>query len=425
LRFAGKKGLFSSECICVKTRLYKESKIGSVVMKRVICCFLSAAAFAAYAAEPILKTRTVIETYEHDQPAEQPAEQAPATRKVAIFVANRADADLNDQMSGFEDMIIAQVTELGFEVISREIVVSATGDLLKRSGKNALDTVLDDQTSSLRLAQTLGADYLMFASFIGLDEETRTVNAYGVNYQNNIYTLRGSYRILDGNTGGSLAAGMLEPTRTIQQTKNSQTSTSGLVRELLVKASKEMAGSLKQKTAQIREVSVAKGQVQFQVAVSLDEVSFPQATIDENGHVTVTAQKGSVEALGVSVEIDGIVIGTTGSGDAPVTLSAAPGLHRIRLSRNDLIPYERMVNLQEGMNLNMVMQLSPAGLQRWRENSQTFNALLRNTKLNDAEVERIRGEAQMLRQSGYKVDIKVDTDENVTIQKNQSMMSQE
>lgn len=348
-------------------------------------------------------------------------------KKVAIFVANRAGAEVNEQMPGFEDMITAQVTDLGFEVISREVVVGAVGDLLKRDKKNDLDAVLDDQTSALRLAQNLGADYLLFASFIGLDEEKRSVNAYGVNYDNYIYTLRGTYRILDGNTGGSLTAGMVEPSRTIQQTKHSQTEASGLIRELLAKASREMAFGLGEKNAQgsIRAVEVDKAQVEFQIVISLNDINFPQAAIGQDGSVKIVANQGTVEPLAVAVELDGFAIGTTGSGATLTVLKASPGLHRIRLVRDDLIPFERMINIYDGMTLNIAMQLNDEGLARWRENTAVFNELLQKTKLNDAEVERIRGEAQMLRQSGYKVDIKVDTEEAITIKKNQSLMNQD
>ena len=390
-------------------------------MKPVVLFFLSIAVVAGYASEPTLKSRTVIETYEQDEP--EPEAEVPASRKVAIFVANRGEKDLNDQMPVFEDMITAQVADLGFEVISREVVLSATGDLLKTDGKNSLDALLDDQTSSLRLAQNLGADYLLFASFIGLDSETRSVNAYGVQYENQVYTLRGTYRVLDGNTGGALTAGMVEPSRTVQQTQHSQTTTSGLVRELLAKASREVSAELKVKTGQIREVNVAKEQVEFQVAVSLNNISFPQAVIDEAGTVTIENKQGSVEPLAVTVELDGFAIGTTGKGSS--ALQAAPGLHRIRLVRDDLVPYERMINIHDGMQLNVAMQLNEAGLARWEDKIQVFNELLLKTKLNDADVERIRGEAQMLRQSGYKVDIKIDSDEGLVIKKNQSLMNQD
>ena len=358
----------------------------------------------------------------------------PTAKKVAIFTANRAEAELNDQLPIFEDMMIAQVTDLGFEVISREVALGAAGDLLKKSEVNELDALLSDQTSSLRLSQNLGADYLLFATLMGLDVEQRAVNAYGVTYDNNIYTLRTSYRVLDGNTGASLTAGMVEPTRTIQQTKHSQTSTTGLVRELLAKASREMASNLGQKSAQgaIREVNVADSQVDFQIAITLNDVQFPEVVLDADGRAHLSSSSVNVQPLAVAVDLDGFTIGSTGTGAAAV-LSASPGLHRIRLAREDLVTVERMVNIHEGMQLTMTMQLTDKARAKWQQDTLFLDTLKRRAELTDAEVERVRGLAQQLRQSGYRVDIrsdaksdiKVDTDEGIKIKQNQSLFNQD
>ncbi len=346
-------------------------------------------------------------------------------KRAAVFVANRSDAVLNDQLPVFEDMMISHVTDLGFEVISREVVLSAVGDLESSASVNKLDALLSEQTSALRLSQNLGADYLLFVTLIGLDKELRSVNAYGVKYDNYSFTLRASYRILDGNTGASLTAGLVEPTRVIQQTKHSNATmqTTGLVRELLVKASLEMAANLGEKNSQgaIRTVDIAKEQVEFQIGISLSDVNFPQAEINTEGCVTIVANKATVEPLAVTVELDGFAVGTTGRGGLN-NFKALPGLHRIRLMREDLVPFERMINIHEGMQLNISMQMNENGFRRWRENTEYLNRLIRQTKLTDAEVERVRGEAQQLRQSGYKVDIKVDTDEAMTIDNSKSLI---
>ncbi|QBG47987.1 hypothetical protein EGM51_11470 [Verrucomicrobia bacterium S94] len=334
---------------------------------------------------------------------------------------------MNSQLPIFEDMIIAEVTDLGFEIISREVTIDAVGNLLKDARKDRLEEVLDSQTSALRLSQNLGADYLLFATLMGMDEEKRHVNARGIEYDNYKYTLRASYRVLEGNTGASLTSGMMEPSRTIQQTRHSHTTTTGIVTELLVQASKDMGAALNKtnKSGSIKEVNVAEEQVTFQVVVSLNEVNFPQAEIDADGHVTIVANKGTVEPMAVPVELDGMLVGTTGTGTMLTPLKASPGLHRIRLVRDDLEPFERMVNIYDGMQLNITMQLNDNGLKRWKEKTRLYTELMQQTKLNDAQVELIRGEAQRLRQSGYKINLKIDTDEGVTIEKNQSLLNQD
>ena len=103
--------------------------------------------------------------------------------------------------------------------------------------------------------------------------------------------------------------------------------------------------------------------------------------------------------------------------------------------RDDLVPYERTINIVDGMKMNIALDLNAAGLNRWREKTAVYNQLLQLTKLNDAQVDVLRGQAQMLRQSGYKIDIKsdaeyksdikVDTDEGIDVKNNQSLFNQD
>ncbi len=133
------------------------------------------------------------------------------TKTVAIVVANRSEPSLNSQIQVFEDLITARVTDLGFAIISRDIVLSAVADLASTSERNSLDSAVDNQTSALRLAQNIGADYVLVGTILGLDTENRTSSAYGVNIQNQIHTLRTTYRILSGVDGSSLTAGSACP----------------------------------------------------------------------------------------------------------------------------------------------------------------------------------------------------------------------
>lgn len=347
-----------------------------------------------------------------------------AQKKVAIFVANRAEASLNEQAPVFEDMLTARITGLGYQIISREMVMSAVGDLLQTSQQNELDAMIDDQTSALRLAQNLGADYLLLGTILGMDTESRTSTAYGIQVKNQTHTLRASYRVLSGVDGSALAAGTVSPSRSIQQSANSTISTPGLVRELMDRASSEIAGKLRmqEEAGSIASVKVEDELVSFGISVTLNDVNFPEIVVGEDGKPRVTSNTTTVQATSVSVELDGITVGTTGDGSS--RLQATPGLHRLRLFRDDLIPFERMVNIREGMQLNIPMDLNESGRDRWLQDTILVNDLKNEALITDATAEQIRGMAEALRQSGYKVDIKVDTDEAMTIENNQSLMQQ-
>jgi hypothetical protein len=140
--------------------------------------------------------------------------------KAAIFVTNRAGSAYDSKIATLEDYITGRVTDLGVSVLSREMVLDSVRKLDGGAGKDPADS-LADQSSALRMAQGLGANYILSASIAGLTKQKRNINAYGVNLANYDYTLRLAYKIVDANGGGSLAGGVITATKTEQNTVHS------------------------------------------------------------------------------------------------------------------------------------------------------------------------------------------------------------
>ncbi|HUJ10573.1 MAG TPA: PEGA domain-containing protein [Verrucomicrobiae bacterium] len=327
-------------------------------------------------------------------------------RKAAIFVANRADKSFDDKLGTFEDFLSSHITEKGFSVISREAATDALSSLQKDSKQTDADQLLSNNSSVLRLGQLLGADYLIVASISSYGVDKRAVNAYGERTVNAIHNLRVTYKILDGTTAGTIASDTVKASKTIRFDESSSEVDSDLINGLLDDASASVAESLGKK--EIKPVSVAKSAVDFSVACGMQDLaqvplSIPDVRIAENNTLVFGKDKLDVQALDVTVELDGVV-----AGSAPGTFKAVPGLHKIRLSREGFTPWERTINIVDGQKLKVALQMSDAGYQRWKDNTAFLQALESGKKLTDAEAEKIRGEAQMLRQSGYKVDVKED-----------------
>ena len=68
--------------------------------------------------------------------------------------------------------------------------------------------------------------------------------------------------------------------------------------------------------------------------------------------------------------------------------------------------FNEFLNFYDGQTLTVALQMSDEGYARWKDVVKTYTALENNRKLTDAEVEVLEGYAQMLRQSGIKVDTK-------------------
>jgi len=380
-------------------------------------------------------------------------------RKAAIFVDNRAGKAFDDKLPVLEDFITSRVTEQGVSVLSREVLINAFKDYStvgsKVSGTNVpesklgqqlsddvyalkmmqaigemffgsfkgipteepkvsapeappvnLDQQLSRNSSALRLAQMMGADYIIAASITSFGMEKKDFEGYGVKTVNLIHNLRVSYKILEAVQGGSLVADTVKVSKTIRFTEGSHTEDTDMINELLDEASVKVAESLSKKRIippppkpDLVEITVACG---MQDLAQLP-VSIPDVRLTKDNTVVIGENKLEVQLLDVTVELNGTVIGS-----APDTFRAPPGLSKIRLSREGFRDWERTINVIAGQKLKVALQMSDAGYARWKDNTAFLQKLKNGEKLTDAAVKAIEGAAQMLRQSGYKVDVKGD-----------------
>jgi hypothetical protein len=325
-------------------------------------------------------------------------------RKAAIFVISHEKL-LDDKTSQMEDFVSSRASEKGFSIISPEIVAGAI------SKGTEIDAQLNENSSALRLAQNLGADYLVVVTLTSLGSEKKTFEDENIKTVNVIHTLRAGYKIIEGVQGGTLAGKTFKETKTEQFTENARSDDGDLVNGLLDDASAEIADAMGK--AVVQPVAAKPNQVEWTVVCGMQDnaqlpLSIPDVRIADDNTIIIPKEKLQVVALNVTVELDGAGIGST-----PGKFKASPGIHKIRLRRDGFKDYEGTINVYEGEALNVSLELTDAGYQRWKDNTAFLDALENGKKLTDADAEKIRGEAQMLRQSGNMVNIKVDTKENV------------
>ncbi len=333
----------------------------------------------------------------------QPAAPATKNYKAAVFVANRAGADYNAKISSLEDYVTARVTDLGVGVISRETVAGATAKLDNAANSNALDAALAQDSSALRLAQNLGADYLLQVTLSGYDTQVRAVDAYGVKAVNEDRTVRVTYKLLDGQTGVSLAADTVTVSKLVQQSPHAIEGRSDYLDGLLDQAAVKIAASLKSRidAGRVAAPSAAAALVTVTLQTEAADLTIPDIRIGLENTVAISESKLKVSALSATVEVDGIAVGT-----APGTLSVRPGLSKLRITRAGFKPYERTVNFTAGQSLTVALELNKEGFDRWRDSTAFLNSLKNGAKLTDAEVKFLEGKAKALEQSGFKVDTK-------------------
>ncbi|MGB8369433.1 MAG: PEGA domain-containing protein [Limisphaerales bacterium] len=356
------------------------------------------------------KVYETTKTYQQDTPRD-------VQRKIAIIVQNRGSAALNDKVPVLEDLVNSRVAGKGFSVISRDDVTRSLKDYSTGKDPNgelgALDRSLEANSSALRLAQNLGADYILVPSIVSLGTEKKNYSGNGINTLNITHKLRVTYKIVEAGQGGAVRGGAFTSEKTIRQTADLQTDSSDVINELLDDAAEQLADAIVQNAPSLPAEVAKAAMVNFNVSCSMTDprqqpILISALGITADNHVVLTNQPIAVQAMDVTVELDGVALGS-----APGSFQGRPGLHKIRLSREGFDPWERTVNIYEGQNLRVALQMSNAGYARWADTTAFLATLDANRKLTDAEVKRIEGIAEFFKNSHYRVDTK----ENIKIYK--------
>ena len=276
------------------------------------------------------------------------AAAAQAAPKAALFVQNRAGAKLEAQLDAFNDLLGARLTDAGFEVIRYQDVLDRFAESRRAEDAQALRQFVElvqtaksegtvdgpaPEASALRTAQLLEADFLVFASLISLGENRTSVQAYGTTQEATTTTLRLALRVLAGDSGAQIYGDVIAVSEKIAQNAFVQTAADDLLNGLLDRGATELAARVADRRAKIAAAAPAEPVL---------------------AGVTVTAS-----APGAAVEVDGVVIGT-----APGTFRIRPGVHEVRVSKEGYATWEKSVAFADGMELNVPLELSAAGLAR-------------------------------------------------------------
>ncbi len=331
--------------------------------------------------------------------------QAAPPRKIAIIVENHANTTLNDQTDTLEDLISSRVAGQGFSVISRDVVIKALHSGAAGSSSN-LDEELSRQTSALRLAQNLGADFILVPTITSYGTEKKTYNGNGVQTLNTVHRLRVSYKIAEANEGGALRGGTFVSEKSTRDTANLQTDDTDILNELLDDAASQLAAAVNASAESLPTETARAALVSFNIACTMTDprqqpVLISDVSVSAEGKLIATNPPVAVQPMDVTVELDGVALGST-----PGEFKARPGLHKLRLSREGFADWNRTVNIYDGQTLRAALQMSPEGYAKWKDTTDFLATLDAHRKLTDAEVKRVEGLAAYLNESHYRVDTK-------------------
>lgn len=328
--------------------------------------------------------------------------------KAAIFVTNRAAKEYDAKIASLEDLISSQITDLGFNVLSREVVVDSLrkfdpATASKGRPADSLDSQMTDNSSALRLAQNMGVDYIIQASIAGVTNKDKNIDAYGVKATTQERTILVTYKVLDASAGGSLTGDTVRVTSKVQQTANAGTENGNPIDELLDEAAQKITAGLKTRVAQNRITPAAAkaGAVMVNIQLEAADLMIPDVRVGAENTVAISESKHKIAPLNATVEVDGIAVGT-----APGKVSIRPGFAKLRITREGFKTWERTINAVEGQTLTVALAMSDSGYARWKDATAFINDLKNGAKLTDAQVKVLEGAGKMLSESFSRMDTK-------------------
>ena len=297
-----------------------------------------------------------------------PIPQPAVNPKVAIFVKNQTRVPgMDDEVDGIRDRIGAELAGSGMIIMDPAEIVNGFNRYKVTTAEERAGLVAGVFTggSTVRVAQMLGCDYIMLVKIVRASNTKRTAGGRPVT----IFTLNMSTKVNEAVQGSSVYGSNWSRKVPVPGEVAVADEALNYYSDLVDQWSQETGEEITAKSPTWRRVDAAAVKVvSFSVSTTIDKliqglesgVRAPNELLDEMRRVVG----------GVTVELDGAALGSS-----PGTFQASPGLHQLRVTRQWMTPWQKTVNIQEGVAFNIGLELSDAGLKRY-QSQEGFRSLV-------------------------------------------------
>ena len=263
---------------------------------------------------------------------------------------------MDDQVDGIRDRLAAEVSGMDFIVMDSAEIGAAFNryQITTAEERAGLIAGLFTGGSVTRVAQMLGADYILTASIVGASQMRRSAGDRGVT----IYTLRMATKVLDATTGGSVYGKNWSNKRPVPMGNSDDAMAiyDDLIDMWVQDTGADLAAARPRWRAPVADSGVLAS---FTVTTTIDDIFKPlETTVDASKPVKDELR---VVAGGITVEVDGAAVGSSGG-----TFRVRPGLHQLRVSRQWMTPWVQTVNIQDGAVFNVALELSDEGFRHYK-----------------------------------------------------------
>jgi len=255
-----------------------------------------------------------------------------AEKKIAVFVQNRTQAAID--VGAVRERFIAGLAEVaGITVVDSTMATDAFN-------------------ASPNVAKQLGVDYVAVVGIVGASSVKRSVNGR----ESTVFSLRMTTKITDSNAAS--VSGFPTWTRQLP-ILDASGDPMAFYDMLLDQWQQEAVASVAQSAQSWRVPTAALADVPFLISTTADRpiAEYESQTKGLGGERLAELRK---VAGGATVEIDGIAVGT-----APCAILTSPGLHKLRVTREWMQPYESTVSVVSNGSIEVALELSAEGVAKW------------------------------------------------------------
>ncbi|MFA6816422.1 MAG: PEGA domain-containing protein [Lentisphaeria bacterium] len=274
--------------------------------------------------------------------------------RAMIIVQNHLSNEYAKQLRGLEDILITE--------LSNQNILAVNPYQITGNNANQVPRAENLPESSVQgLAQTLRTPYIITTTLNRINRYTTGIapkqfQKYSLQLSLNIATADGA-SFAGKNT--TIESSYLTP----QQIQQNSTA---ILNDLLDSAATQSANWL---------------------ALKLEKYdNIPKSTMQ---YITVSF---TCNIPGTDIEIDGVAVGTTPIKDYKIM----EGVHHLRASYPYCIPYERIANMSNNAQFNLVLEMSTTGIARWKdiELFKTTIQRIKDSGATDDAVRRLVAEGQ-------------------------------
>ena len=336
----------------------------------------------------------------------------------AIYVLNRLGNQYSNQADSFSDLLTAEISDFGLQIISPEMITRGLSQLQGQSKEEDLLSSLSNN-SVKELSSILGADCFVIGTLNDLQESS--VELPTLNRKVTTYQLRASYRIHSVSNGGSFLGKSFRVEKKFPITRNVsiKLSKESILSDLIEEAVSEVAKHLFQsdllaarsvsqfKNASQREINnpiaaqnLGSEGVKVVIEAKLLGMKMPQFIKNEKGDLILSGNEFDIISTSAEVEIDGLVLGNS---SATQSLSMSRGIHRLTIRHAGFASEERMINAYDGMKISIAIQPSSEELEKWRSQLLFLENVKSGSVLTENQRKIAEGTMEYLKNSKFEV----------------------